>query len=99
MSKLVDKCVCQLQAPAGLRPTPEHLVGPPTRQIRPWLTNLWHAGPKRHAEIFPWYATFRAVTIFFLHILPQKSLYIVKNMCVCVCIYIYIHAGPSGRAV
>jgi hypothetical protein len=84
MSKLVDGCVCQLQAPAGLRPTPEPPVGPPTRQIRPGQTNVWHADPKRHAESFPWHATFTAVPIFF-YIFYLRKFFILCR------IYVYIH--------
>ena len=85
MSELVDRCVCQLQAPAGLRPTPELPVGPPTRQIRPELTNLWHAGSKRHAERFPWHATFTALPILFTYFSPAESLYFEEYA------YIYTH--------
>jgi len=83
MSKLVDSCVCQLQAPAGLRPTPELPVGPPATPIRPGLTNLWHAGPTRHAER-SFAHDIHGCPIFFL-IFFQRRIFISSRTCV------YIH--------
>jgi len=44
-----------------------------------WLTYDMHA-QKWHEEKFPWHATFTAVSAYFLPLLPNQRLYIVKNM-------------------
>jgi len=53
-----------------------------------WLTYGMRA-QKWHKEKFPWHATFTAVSIYFLPLLPTQRLYIVKNM------HIYIYSDRT----
>jgi hypothetical protein len=45
------------------------------------MSNVWHACPKWRADRFPRHAAFIAVPILLFH-LPDRRLYIVKNMCI-----------------
>ena len=62
-----------------------------------WFTsgpqNLWHAYSKVYVEGFPWHAAFYTVPIFLKFLLPDQSLYIVKN------IYIYIYISDCVESV
>jgi hypothetical protein len=52
------------------------------------LTNLWHADPKWHTESFPCHTHSLLSQFFFLLLLPDQRLCIVKTIRVCVCVYI-----------
>lgn len=52
------------------------------------ITNLWHMNPKWHANVFPWYAAFTAVRIYFAR---SASLYCEKHA--------YIHISVCAENV
>jgi len=52
------------------------------------ITNLWHACPKWHAEIFPSHAVFTAVSILFLR---PTSVSVLRRTCVFIYIYTHTH--------
>jgi len=58
------------------------------------LRNVWHACPKLQAESYPRQVAF-TISPILLFLLPDRRLYMVKNMC----IYIYIHTSDTVQTV